>query len=65
MFDVGLTKDGSLFKDALPLLVREAIGAEEPLRLDEVIDKCETSLFQKFILKKCEATMMLLQYPSE
>jgi hypothetical protein len=53
IFDDGLMNDGSLFNEPLPLGVLLLIEDEDepPLCLDEDVDNCDTSFFQKFILK--------------
>lgn len=53
--------DGSLFKEPLPLGVLLLID-DEPLSLDEDVDNCDTSFFQKFILAEQSDAKILYYY---
>ena len=65
IFVDGLMNDGSLFNEPLPLGVLLLIEDEdEPLCLDEDVDNCDTSFFQKFILKMVSITVAISSYCS-
>ena len=65
IFVDGLMNDGSLFNEPLPLGVLLLLEDEdEPLCLDEDVDNCDTSFFQKFILKIAYITAAISSYCS-